>query len=171
MKKEDYIIYKYQNRSDVIADNVLKTLNEVYSLAYPKIEKPFDEICQDIHKKAEEAGRGNDPNFRIEYKGTSSDGKSRRYMWPCDFYYIPNEVLKEVWDNRRESYGITEHWRENMESLIKFLFDERGLKEVYTPTKYSNGEKVRHSIKQKLLQEVIGEENAKKVRKILEDFE
>ena len=37
MKKEDYIIYKYQNRSDVIADNVLKTLNEVYSLAYPKI--------------------------------------------------------------------------------------------------------------------------------------
>ena len=77
MKKEDYIIYKYQNRSDVIADNVLKTLNEVYSLAYPKIEKPFDEICQDIHKKAEEAGRGNDPNFRIEYKGTSSDGKPR----------------------------------------------------------------------------------------------
>ena len=170
MKKKDYIIYKYQNRSDVIADNVLKTLNEVYSLAYPKIEKPFDEICQDIHKKAEEAGRGNDPNFRIEYKGTSSEGKSRRYMWPCDFYYIPNEVLKEVWENRRESYGITEHWRENMESLIKFLFDERGLKEVYTPTKYSNGEKVRHSIKQKLLQEVIGEENAKKVRKILEDY-
>ena len=127
-----YIVYDYLQRSDVIHDNMIKTLNEVYALSYPTPDKSFIDMCKDIHEEAKKAGRENDSNFRLEY----CNGK---YKWPIDFFYIPQKILDEVWHNRQSAYGIEEYWRQDMESLINFLFKEPGFKEVYTPTKFSNG--------------------------------
>ena len=158
-----YIVYDYLQRSDVIHDNMIKTLNEVYALSYPTPDKSFIDMCKDIHEEAKKAGRENDSNFRLEY----CNGK---YKWPIDFFYIPQKILDEVWHNRQSAYGIEEYWRQDMESLINFLFKEPGFKEVYTPTKFSNGENVRHCEDQPLLKDVIGEDNANQVKSILEDY-
>ena len=164
MKDKNYIEYSYKRRSDVITDNVLSTLNDVYEISYPKPEKSFSEMCNDIKAEAEKAGRGNDINFRIEY----CDGK---YQWPIDFFYIPDNVLKRVWDNRKEIYGVKQHWKDNMQMLIDIMFiNGGGLKEVYGPTSWSNGDAVRHCEKVPLLKDIIGKENADKVKDVLTSY-
>lgn len=157
----DKIVYSYRNRRDVLTEAIMETLNYVYSISYPKPTMSFEDMCTEIHNKAVEQGKGNDVNFRVEY------GK---YMWPCDFFYIPHKVLKEVWDSFKEAYNIKAEWDENMELLIDFLFNKPGLKEVYSPTEWSNGENVRHSIDQVLVEEIIGKENAEKLKTLLEDY-
>ena len=164
MEDKKYIVYNHKSRSDIISENVIATLNEVYNISYPKPEKSFTEMCNDIKLEAKKANREYDENFRLEY----CDGK---YQWPIDFFYIPQKVLEEVWHNRQDAYGIRQYWKENMEVLIDFMFiNGGGLKDVYSPTDWSNGESVRHCEKMPLLKDIIGSDNADKVKDVLESF-
>ena len=65
MEDKNYIVYKYKHRGDVIDDNVMSALNDIYEISYPKPEKSFTEMCKDIKAEAENAGRANDMNFRL----------------------------------------------------------------------------------------------------------
>ena len=68
-------------------------------------------------------------------------------------------------------YGIRQYWKENMETLIDFMFiNGGGLKEVHSPTDWSNGESVRHCEKMPLLKDIISSDNADKVKDVLESF-
>ena len=164
MEDKKYIVYKYKHRGDVINDNVISALNDMYEISYPKPEKSFSEMCKDIKAEAEKAGRANDINFRLTY----CDGK---YQWPLDFFYVPKEVLNRVWHDRQDAFGIKQHWKENMKRLIDMMFvNGGGLKQVYSPTEWSNGENVRHCEEMPLLKEIIGEEAADKVKDVLESF-
>lgn len=163
MNKEKRIVYNYLSRSEVINEAVWKTLDEIYALSYPKPEKSFRRMCDDITEEAKKAGKQDDENFRLSY----CDGK---YQWPIDFFYIPQHVLQSVWDNRKEAYGVELHWQDNLNQLSDFLFVEPGFKEVYGPTKWSGGESLRHSEKMVLLNDIIGEKNANKVKEVLKDY-
>lgn len=158
MKK---IIYDYKHQDDVNSYGQWEALNYVYSISYPRPKKSFKTMCEDLKKIREAEGKGNDPNWRKMY------GK---YQWPIDFFYIPQQVLEEVWKSYKESYGAENKWRMYLEYLSDFLFKEPGMKEVYSPTEWSDGKDVKHCVDQPLLKDVIGEEAANKVKDMIEDY-
>lgn len=155
------IVFNYLSRSEVIGKEVRDTLNYLYSLARPVMDKPFLEICKEMEE--ERKACGGDENWRKTY----CDGK---YMYPYDFYYLPAEVTKAVRVNRQEAYGISTHWDDAMTHLIEILYNGGGIREVHTPTEWSNGENVRHCIDVETIDKIIGEEAAEKLKDVLEGY-
>lgn len=164
MKKEDYIVYHYQNRGDALSDAILKALNDVYSISYPKPEKSFTDMCDDIKKAAIANGQENNPDFRLTY------GTDKKYQWPIDFFYVPQKVIEDVWSSHKEAMSAHQHWKTDMDALIKFLYEEPGFKVVYSPTKYSNGQNVRHNERAELISKTIGEDASVKLKDVLESY-
>lgn len=162
--KKDYIVYDYQMRTDIVAQAGIDALNYVYSKSYPTPEKSFIEMCKDIKKAAIEAGHDDDRDFRITY----TDG-DKKYNWPTDFFYMPQDVLTEIWNNRRDCANIRCHWWDDMDALIDFLYKGGGLKEVNSPM-HEGGENVRHCEDAPLVKDVIGEEAAEKLKDLLESY-
>lgn len=161
MKKEDYIVYDYESRSGELTDCVRKALDYTYEISYPKPEKSFTEMCKDIAEKQKAEGKEHDVNYRITY--------CDKYHWPTDFFYIPQNVLETVWNNRKEAAGAELHWDDDMEALIHFLFEKPGIKEVYKPM-YEGGEPVRHHEDMPLIKDIIGDEAAAKLKDVLETY-
>lgn len=160
MKDPKTIVYEYEKKDDVLVKNIQELLDYVFSISYPKPEKSFTEMCKDIKEEAIKQGRGEDVNFRIHY------GK---FMWPVDFFYLPDNVLKEVWENRKETHNIENYWDDYIGILKDFLFKGGGFKEVYGPTDWSK-EPLRHCEDVPTLDKFIGEENAKKVEEVIDDY-
>lgn len=156
------ITFGYLTRSNVIGEQVRETLNYMYSIARPVSDKPFLEICKELAKERDACG--GDENWRKDY----CNGK---YIYPSDFFYLPMEVQKAVRENRQEAYGISTHWADAMEHLIEILYKGGGIREVHTPTKWSNGESVRHCIDVETIDKIIGEEAAEKLKDVLEGYQ
>lgn len=152
------IVYDYPASSKNVELAIKDALNYVYSISYPKPEKSFDEMCHELNEERKQVG--GDRNWRKTY------GK---YQWPIDFFYIPANVLKTLWDGYKSSYGIEAHWDGDMEALINFLFKEPGFRDVYVKSE-KDGTTHREAVKQPLLKDVIGEENAEEVRILLKDY-
>ncbi len=157
----DKIIFNYLTRGGVIGKEVRETLDYMYSLARPVIEKPFLEICRELDE--ERKACGGDENWRKDY----CDGK---YLYPSDFYYLPAEVQKVIRENRQEAYGISTHWEDAMEHLMDILYKGGGIREVHTPTEWSNGEPVRHCIEVETIDKIIGDEAAEKLKDVLDGY-
>lgn len=152
------IVYNYLDRSDVLEGQALELLNYVYSISWPKPEKPFAEMMKDLEDERISLGEG--LNWRKRYG---------EYMWPCDFFYIPSDVLDTVWDNRREAYGATDKWREYCDAILDFLFKTPGFKHIYKEDELS-GRNERDYEEQKLLKDIIGEGNADKVEDLIRNY-
>ena len=85
------------SRNDVLADAVIKCFQECYKLAYPEISwEDFVELNKN-HKEGEPI--------------------------PCDFYYLPTDILKEVIDNIEYAYRIPPELKDNIEVLIDYCRD------------------------------------------------
>lgn len=148
------IVYNFANRNDVVNDKMLEALSYIYSLSYPKPDKSYiDMIKEGAYMSPKEKERLS----------------NSKYIWPCDFYYVPDKVQREVWNSYKESVDAVCHWQNDMESLIEFLYEKPGLKEVYEPDEF-NEKPYRHSVNQQLIKDVIGEEAANKLREVLEDY-
>lgn len=162
MDKKNRIVYEYKHRDDVLSQGMYDALDYVYSISYPKPEKSFMDMCKDLEKERKEAN--GDRNWRKTY------GDKNQYMWPIDFFYIPREVLESVWKSHKEAYKATNTWREWLDCLSEFLFEKPGFKEVYKETEWSNGQKERTHEDQPLLKDIIGEDNAEKVKQMIDDY-
>jgi hypothetical protein len=147
---ENKIIYKFEQRYDILAKLIDELLNKLYSVTYPKAETDFKsmaKVSQFINKD-----------------------KNCRYKFPIDFYYIPQNVYETIVKDFMESHNIKLNWDENMKFLIKKLFEEGGLNEVFTPTEFSNGEKVRHCENVPTLDKIIPQEYSDKVKEVLKNY-
>jgi hypothetical protein len=160
-EKNTKVVYDYLHRSDVIGKQICDTLDYMYSIARPLPDKSFMEMCKEIEEERKAAN--GDENWRKDYC-------NGRYLFPCDFFYVPFEVQKAVRENRQEAYGIEYHWDEDMKSLIEFLYTGGGLNEVCTPTEWSRGENVRHCEPVETIDKIIGEEAAQKLKEVLEGY-
>lgn len=154
------IVYDYPSHDKVMDNAVMDALNHIYSISYPTPEKSFKEMVNELNEECEKVG-GNE-NWRKTY----CDGK---YQWPIDFFYIPQEVLTDLWNAHKEANNVQCYWKEDMGALIEFLFETPGFKEVYEKDEY-NEHPYRHCVDQKLIKDVIGEEAADKLRTVLEEY-
>ncbi len=147
---ENKIVYKFEQRYDILAKLIDELLNKLYNVAYPKAETDFKsmaKLSQFINK---------DENCR--------------YKFPIDFYYIPQNVYETIVKDFMECHNIKLNWGENMKFLLKILFEDGGLNEVFTPTEYSNGENVRHCENVPTLDKMIPQEYSDKVKEIIENY-
>lgn len=149
---ENKIIYRFEQRYDILAKLIDELLNKLYSVTYPKPETDFKSMA--VSDK-----------YGINHK----DGNCK-YKFPIDFYYIPQNVYETIVKDFMETHNIKLNWDENMKFLIKILFEEGGLNEVFTPTEYSNGENVRHCENVPTLDKIIPQEYSDKVKEILENY-
>lgn len=140
------IVYNYVDKDTLYDKWVTELLNKLYSVAYPKTESTWKELC----KLYEEKSKG-------------------KYQYPTDFYYVPQEVQKTIIEDFMEKHNIAFHWKEDMDFLIKALFENGGIKEVYGPTDWSK-EPLRHCVDVPTLEKIIPQEYADKVREVLEGY-
>lgn len=143
---EDKIIYEYEHREDIQLELVDKLINKLYGLSYPKPSIDFKTMNKVF------------PTLSTE-----------KYKYPIDFYYIPYEVCKIIIDDFLDKYGIEFHWKDNMDFLLRILFEEGGIKEVYTADEY-NEKPYRHCIDVETLEKHIPKEYSDKVKEILEGY-
>lgn len=159
---KEQIIFEGKNRDDILTAGMHDALDYVYSISYPKPEKTFMEMCKDLNKEKELAN-GND-NWRKMY------GK---YQWPIDFFYLPKEVLQEVWESYKQANKVTNGWRQNLQYLLDFLFKEPGFKTVYTECTDELSGFPRHERSYEdlpLLKDAIGEDAANVVKDMIENY-
>ena len=119
--KKDYFVYDYKSRSDIVGEAVDKALRLLYNNSFPKTD--FDkEILPDC-KKLKESGAK--PYL------DGDDGK--KYLFPLDFYYCPQEFQEMVTNNLCDAYGITREWEQYIEILSDYInnVDDRCVIEVY----------------------------------------
>ena len=140
------IVYTYVDKDALQGEWITELLNKLYSVAYPRTKSTWKGLCE-LYKE-------------------HSHGK---YKYPTDFYYIPQEVQKTIIDDFLEKHNIAFHWKEDMEFLIKLLFDKGGLKEVYGPTDWSE-EPLRHCVDVPVLEEIIPREFADTVKEVIKGY-
>lgn len=143
---EDKIVYKYEHKDDILSELVMKLVDKLYSVSYPRPIADFKTMAK-------------------FYESVSRNG----YKFPIDFYYIPYNVYKVIVDDFLEKYGIEFHWKNNMDFLQKILFEDGGLKEVYTADEH-NEKPYRHCIDIKTLDNYIPKEYAEKVKEIIKGY-
>lgn len=140
------IVYNYVDKDALQGEWITELLDKLYSVAYPRTKETWKDLC----KLYKEKSRG-------------------KYKYPTDFYYIPQEVQRTIIDDFMEKHNIVFHWKDNMGFLIKALFENGGLKEVYGPTDWSE-EPLRHCIDIPTLEKIIPQEYADKVKEVLEGY-
>lgn len=143
---KEKIVYNYERREDIKKELFYRIIEKLYSISYPKPSVSFDVMAK--------------------MSQTLSKGK---YQYPIDFYYLPNDVLKDVVEDFLYLHNICLHWKNNMEFLMEALFEKGGIKEVYSKTDWSE-EPLRHCEDVKTLENYIPKESAEKVKEILEGY-
>lgn len=142
----DKIIYKYEDKEELLSEWFYKLINKLYSLSYPK------------------------PSIDFEAMGKMSQYVSKgKYKYPIDFYYLPDKVYKNIVEDFMISYGIELHWKNDIDVLIKALFEEGGIKEVYSADEL-NEKPYRHCVNIGTLDEYIPKEYSDKVKEIIEGY-
>lgn len=88
-------------RREILIKAVNECMKDLYKYAQPKVEwSDFVQQCKDYSKKYLEWEKINDerPNV-LEYCGPK----------PYEFYYLPRNVFKEIYDSYIEAYKIDNH--------------------------------------------------------------
>lgn len=147
---ENKIVYKYEHKDEIQRELFEKLINKIYSLSYPKPNIDFrtmNKVYPLLEKSVEKT----------------------KYHYPCDFYYIPYNVYKILVDDFLDKYGIEFHWKTNMDFLLKILFGEGGIKEVYSADEH-NDKPYRHCVDVEVLEKYIPKEYSDKVKEIIEGY-
>lgn len=147
---EDKIIYEYEHKDEIQREWFGKLINKIYSLSYPKPSIDFRTMNK-------------------VYPLLEKSVKETKYHYPCDFYYIPYNVYKILVDDFIDKYGIEFHWKTNMDFLLKILFEEGGIKEVYSTDEH-NDKPYRHCVDVEVLEKYIPKEYSDKVKEIIEGY-
>lgn len=150
IRENGKIIYTFEKRYDILANLIDELLNKLYEASEPKPQfnfKTMAHMAREINKEENE-----------------------KYHYPIDFFYMPQETYKLIVNDFMECHNIKLGWDENMKFLLETLFEKGGIKEVYTPTEFSNGENVRHCEETPTLDKVIPQEYSEKVKEMLEDY-
>ena len=154
-QKDNLKIYNYKSKNSVIAQLAKECLKEIYELSAPAT------TYEEIEKKC------------VEYKDKNSEhctlvGKNGKiYSWPYDFYYMPQELQNTIIDNYADVYNLNSNWKPYIETLENYLHNHNGesVRTVYTTDEdglsHKNYEKV------PALDDVINEEDAMKVYKMI----
>ena len=120
-------VFKYKNRSEVIANHVDDTIALLYNLSYPEVD-----FMKDIIPKCKQ--------LREEYKGDKAEdafylkGKDgKRYLYPLDFYYCPAKFQSMIVDSFCDAFGITTVWESHVDALLRYIrnIDNACITEVY----------------------------------------
>ena len=102
------------SRRELLGEAVDKCMKELYSYAQPKIEfGDFIKENKEFLKKEEEyysLPKDKRPSYK-EYMGPK----------PFEFYYLPQNVMKEICDSYVEAYKLDNH--QNLLDIIKILKD------------------------------------------------
>lgn len=142
------IVYCYEHKDELHQEWFFKLIDKLYSLSYPKPNIDFKTMDKVYPLLANKTGK---------------------YKYPFDFYYLPHKVCKIVVDDFLEKYGFAFHWKDDMEFLLKILFEGGGIREVYSADEH-NDKPYRHCIDVEVLEKHIPKEYADKVKEILEGY-
>lgn len=126
-------IFKYKNKSEVIADNVDSTIELLYNMSYPEVNFMKDIIpkCRQLRKEY----KGN--NSKDAFYLTGKNGK--KYLYPLDFYYCPAEFQTMVVNNFCDAYNITTVWEQYIDRLLEYINNVDGACIIEVYEKDSNG--------------------------------
>ena len=129
--------------NDFMEDCIRECLNKMYELSEPSIT--LDEI-KEQNKNLSKEEMDADPTYK--------------------HHYLPSEVFSEVLEHYADIYGFSPKW-ENYISLLSFDLFNGGRKSVYK--KDETGECRKACEETPKLSDVIGEENAEKVKTMIDD--
>lgn len=103
--------------------------------------------------------------YSKQYKdGTLDREKDRCYEW----HYLPEPIQRQIVEDYLDAYGANDQFKKWCEFLID-NFKNGGHRTVYRDV-FGTGENVRTGEETEKLHELIGEENAEKVYKLMDDF-
>lgn len=132
------------SRSKVIKEAVYNMIREMYFRAQPPIDFKF---------------------YEEAYKNRILDAKKDHYY---DWHYLPEKVQTQIVDDYLEAYGANDQFKKWCKFLME-NFKEGGHRTVYKDI-FGDGKPTRTGEETEKLDELIGEENAEKVYKLMEDF-
>ena len=189
LAKDEKFVYDYLSEGDISYDKVVnEILPDVYKYSYPKHTITYKQMLDFIKKNKIESGNEYNDNYRLMFKDEET---GRQYMYPCDFYYIPQSIMRQIWENREEAYRLTNFWREYITRLMEIIFEDGGAKDVFVIDKWApenkgyskikdifykiigkkkNWVKVRRSKPIKPLKSYIGSWAANKLKKLIETY-
>lgn len=128
-----------KTREELINDAVVECLNMLYKYSVPSLS--FDELQAQVEAKKD---------YDKEY---------------FTHHYLPKDLYEEIIERFRYLYGIEGKWKSYCDIISEYLF-KGGLKDAYETDE--NGLSHRGSEKTPALSKVIGEENANKVKELLD---
>lgn len=131
-------------RQDVLSNATHDMLRNMYKLATPSGD--FDEYIE---------------KFKT---GELDPEKDRIYEW----HYLPEAVQREIVEDYLDAYGANDWLKRSCEFLMR-NFKEGGHRTAHKDV-FGTGELVRTSEDTEKLNELIGDENAEKVYKLMDDF-
>lgn len=135
---------KYISRREILGEACDRMIREMYMRAQPSVDI---NIYIDKFKSGEL-----DPEKDCVY----------------DWHYLPMEVQSQIVQDYLNAYGANDWLKRACEFLLE-LFKEGGRRTIYEDI-FNTGEAVRSSEQTEKLDELIGNENAEKVYKLIEDF-
>ena len=135
---------KYITRREILGEACERMIREMYMRAQPSV----------------------DINIYIDKfkSGELDPDKDHVYDW----HYLPMEIQSQIVQDYLNAYGANDWLKRACEFLFE-LFKEGGRRTVYEDI-FKTGEKVRSSEKTETLDKLIGNENAEKVYKLMNDF-
>lgn len=145
MKKK--VVYSYEKRDTIDQKLIQELLDKLYSVSWPRTKQKYADII----------------------KRSFLDPSEQGYQWPIDYYYIPENVQKDIIDDFLEKHNIQLQWKNNIEFLHKILFLEGGINEIYVPTE-PQGYPKKRIVETPTLDKIIPEEYCNKVKDLIEDY-
>lgn len=134
----------YITRDKIITEACTNMIKEMYRRAQPSVDITLYQEC---------------------YKNGILDAdKDRCYEW----HYLPVQVQQQIIEDYIKAYGANDWLKTACEFLIE-VFKDGGRRTAYKDI-FGTGERVRTSEKTEKLDELIGNENAEKVYKLMNDF-
>lgn len=134
---------KWISRRKILAEACERMIKEMFMRAQPPVDI-------DIYKQA--------------YKLGLLTEKDKFFEW----HYLPEEIQLQIIEDYLNAYSAQDHMDEQYKQLVKF-FKEGGMRDVYKDV-FGNGEKIRTGEETEKLHELIGEENAEKVYKLMDEL-
>lgn len=129
-----------KTRNELINSAVVECLEMLYKYSVPSMS--FSELQEKVKR-----GETYDKEYFVHH-------------------YIPEDLYEEIIERFQEVYGMEKKWKNHCEIISEYLFNG-GLKDVYK--KDDNGLSHREYEKTKPLSEIIGEDNANKVKELLDE--
>lgn len=125
------------------------------------LSKAVDDCLIEMYEKSQPSDSYVD--LCTEYENGTLDDEKRVY----DFHYLSQEEYEYIRNKYKDAYNIRERWTDDINIMLRDL-KEGGLKDGYKEDENGCGHRI--AIKTPPISEVIGEENAEKVFRAIEDI-